>query len=89
MYLCRSPVIAGNLWSDIMGARQLNLPITGDVLKRLADKNECRLILSTNLKPIDFVAGALLITDGSSKGWAEPHLYILYINGTNAKNSSP
>ncbi|MDE2631107.1 MAG: hypothetical protein KGM97_08970, partial [Alphaproteobacteria bacterium] len=65
-------------------ARQLNLPITSDVLKRIGEKNQCRLVLDADLKPIDFEYNELLISSGSVRGWADPHVYILYVNGSNS-----
>jgi hypothetical protein len=43
-----------------------------------------RFVASETLKPVDFVDGALAITDGKTKGWADPHYYILYVNRPDA-----
>jgi len=83
MYLCRSPLIAGSFWGDIISAQRLGIQVKKDIVESLADQNQCMFVASENLKPIDFVAGELAITDGSVKGWADPHLYILYINRPN------
>jgi hypothetical protein len=80
MYLCRSPVIASMLWGDMLQIGETGVPVTAEMTRSLAAKYECRFVTSQSLKPIDFVAGHLLITDGSVKGWAEPHLYIHYVN---------
>jgi hypothetical protein len=80
MFLCRSPVVANDFWTDLNQAAgagvKLNMEITGSI----AQKNGCPFVPSTNLKPIDFVAGQFAITDGKIKGWAAPQLYIMYVN---------
>jgi hypothetical protein len=82
MYLCPTPASANYFWQDTVQAHSLNLPITKDALKRFGEKERCELIVSPDLKPIDFGYNQLLITDGKVKGWAEPHNYIRYVNGS-------
>lgn len=80
MYLCPSPVIANNLWNDVSDIRGRGISVTEDILHTLAIRNDCAFLSSQTLKPIDFVAGQLLITDGTAKGWANPYYYIHYVN---------
>ena len=82
MFLCRSPVIASGLWGDLMVIQQSGVGLN---VESVAQKDECPFVASENLKPIDFVDGALAITDGKVKGWADPHYYILYVNRPDAK----
>jgi hypothetical protein len=51
-----------------------------EIANNVAQKNGCPFVLSLNLKPVDFVAGQMAITDGKIKGWASPQLYIMHIN---------
>ena len=46
-------------------------------------KNAGQFVASSNLKPVNFVAGQMAITDGKVTGWAAPQLYILYVNRPN------
>lgn len=85
MFLCRSPVIASGLWGDLMVIQQSGVGLNVEILASVAQKDECPFVASENLKPIDFVDGALAITDGKVKGWADPHYYILYVNRPDAK----
>jgi hypothetical protein len=80
MYLCRSPVIASNLWNDVITAGQAGVHLNKVILKNIADKNECPMVLADSFKPINFVAGQLLLTDGYSSGWANPYYYIIFVN---------
>ena len=80
MYLCRSPIIASNLWNDVITARQAGVQINKLILKNIADKNECPMVLLDTFKPINFVAGQLLLTDGQDSGWASPYYYIIFVN---------
>lgn len=68
MFLCRSPVIANDLWNDITTAQQTGLKLNKEMVASIATKNDCRFVASDHLKPIDFVAGQLAITDGKVKG---------------------
>ena len=85
MFLCRTPVIASGLWGDLMVIQQSGVGLNVEILESVAQKDECPFVASENLKPIDFVDGALAITDGKVKGWADPHYYILYVNRPDAK----
>jgi hypothetical protein len=85
MFLCRSPVIASGLWGDLMVIQQSGVGLNVEILASVAQKDDCPFVASENLKPVDFVAGALVITDGKVKGWADPHYYILYVNRPGAK----
>lgn len=80
MYLCRSPVIAGGFYGDLLNARRLGIRLDKNTADSIARKNECKFVRSRKLRPVDFVAGELAMTDGTVGGWAEPHLYIDYIN---------
>lgn len=51
-----------------------------EIAKGIATKNGCPFVASAMLKPVDFVAGQMAITDGKVKGWAAPQLYIMYVN---------
>lgn len=77
MFLCRSPVVANDFWTDLTGA---SVKLNMEIARTIAQKNGCPFVPSTNLKPIDFVAGQMAITDGKVKGWAAPQLYIMYVN---------
>ncbi len=48
--------------------------------ERVAAKNGCIFVTSSRLKPVKFVAGELLMTDGTRSGWSDPNLYIIYVN---------
>jgi hypothetical protein len=80
MFLCRSPVVANDFWTDLTTAQQTGIKLNMELAGSIAQKNACPFMASPNLKPIDFVAGQLAITDGKIKGWAAPQLYIMYVN---------
>lgn len=80
MFLCRSPVVANDFWNDLLTARQTGISVNREIAANIARKNQCKFVTSNILKPIDFVAGQLAITDGRIKGWAAPQLYIMYVN---------
>jgi hypothetical protein len=80
MFLCPSPVIANDFWSALQTAKGTGINLNRELAASIAQKNRCQFVAADNLKPIDFVAGQLAITDGRVKGWASPQLYILYVN---------
>jgi hypothetical protein len=80
MFLCRSPVVANDFWTDLNTAQQTGIKLNMELAGSIAQKNACPFVASPRLKPIDFVAGQLAITDGKIKGWAAPQLYIIYAN---------
>ncbi|WP_315765633.1 hypothetical protein [Bradyrhizobium sp. SZCCHNS2005] len=80
MFLCRSPVVANDFWTDLNQAAGAGVKLNMEIANGIAAKNGCPFVPSTNLKPIDFVAGQMAITDGKVKGWAAPQLYIMYVN---------
>jgi hypothetical protein len=80
MFLCRSPVVANDFWTDLNQAAGAGVKLNMDIARNIAQKNGCPFVPSPNLKPIDFVAGQMAITDGKVKGWAAPQLYIMYVN---------
>ena len=80
MYLCRSPVVAGDYWNDLTTAGGTGLQFTDAIVASIAAKNGCAFAGSSKLKPINYVAGMFEMTDGHFKGWAAPQPYILYIN---------
>jgi hypothetical protein len=80
MFLCRSPVVANDFWTDLNTAKQTGIELNMELAGSIARKNACPFVASPHLKPIDFVAGQLAITDGKIKGWAAPQLYIMYVN---------
>jgi hypothetical protein len=82
MFLCRSPVVANDFWTDLNQAAGAGVKLNMDIARNIAQKNACPFVSSPNLKPIDFVAGQMAITDGKIKGWAAPQLYIMYVNRT-------
>jgi hypothetical protein len=89
MYLCRSPVVANDYWTDLTTAGGTGLQFTDAIVASIAAKNGCTFAASGNLKPINYVAGMLEMTDGHFKGWATPQSYIIYINRpATAKNSN-
>jgi hypothetical protein len=49
----------------------------------IAAKNGCQFVASGDLKPVDFVAGELLMTDGHARGFSAVQLYIAYVNRPN------
>ncbi|MFZ2157348.1 MAG: hypothetical protein WAV72_14680 [Bradyrhizobium sp.] len=51
-----------------------------EIANGIAQKNGCPFVPSPNLRPVDFVAGQMAITDGKIKGWAAPQLYIMHVN---------
>jgi len=87
MFLCRSPVVANDFWSDLNSVSQAGVHLHRDIASEIAKKHQCVFTGGTNLKPIDFVAGELAITDGKTKGWADPHLYIMYVNSPSNKST--
>jgi hypothetical protein len=54
------------------------------ISKRFGEKEQCELVISSELKPVDFQYNQLAISDGHAKGCVEPHIYILYVNGSNS-----
>jgi hypothetical protein len=80
MFLCRSPVVANDFWGDLVTAQQTGITLNRELAASVARKHQCPFVASATLKPIDYVAGQLAITDGKLKGWAAPQLYILYVN---------
>jgi hypothetical protein len=83
MFLCRSPVVANDFWNDLLTASQTGIAVNREMAASIARKNQCQFVASERLKPIDFVAGQLAMTDGHIKGWAAPQLYIIYMNPPN------
>ena len=80
MFLCRSPNIAGGFYSDLLTAQRTGIKLDRAVVEKVATKNGCIFIASRGLRPVKFVSGELLITDGTRAGWADPNLYIIYVN---------
>lgn len=80
MFLCRSPVVANDFWTDLNQAAGAGVRLNMEIARNIAEKNGCPFVSSSNLKPVDFVAGQMAITDGKVKGWAAPQLYIMYVN---------
>jgi hypothetical protein len=80
MFLCRSPVVANDFWTDLNQAAGAGVKLNMEIARTIAQKNACPFVPSADLKPIDFVAGQMAITDGKVKGWAAPQLYIMYVN---------
>ncbi|MCG2631792.1 hypothetical protein L6654_34705 [Bradyrhizobium sp. WYCCWR 13023] len=65
---------------DLSQAAGAGVKLNIEIARTIAQKNGCLFAPSTNLKPIDFVAGQMAITGGNLKGWAAPQLYIMYVN---------
>lgn len=82
--LCSSPVIANNFYSDLKSAADAGVRLDHAQVLNVARKNECGYVISSKLRPIDFVAGALAVTDGKATGWVSTYIYIRYINGRQA-----
>lgn len=80
MFLCRSPVVANDFWTDPNQAAGAGVKLNMVIARNIAQKNGCPFVSSSNLKPVDFTAGQMAITDGKVKGWAAPQLYIMYVN---------
>jgi hypothetical protein len=80
MFLCRSPVVANDFWTDLNQAAVAGVKLNMEIAIGIAQKNGCPFVPSPNLKPVDFVAEQMAITDGKIKGWAAPQLYIMYVN---------
>jgi hypothetical protein len=81
MFLCISPVFANSLWQDTIDIRNKGVTITFSILESIAMRNKCRFFKNSDLKPIRFVAGQFLLSQGESEGWAHPDYYIRYVNG--------
>lgn len=81
MFLCGSPVIANNLWNDIIDVRRKGIDPTFAIVQSLAKNNDCPFAASATLKPVKFVAGQFQMNDGKSSGWVHPDYYIFYVNG--------
>jgi hypothetical protein len=58
MYLCRSPVVANDLWNDVTKTQQAGVRLNREILKNIAEKNECSIVLADDFKPIDFIQGS-------------------------------
>lgn len=80
MFLCRSQVVVNDFWTDLNQAAGAGVKLNMEIAPTIAQKNGCPFVPSSSLKPIDFVAGQMVITDGKVKGWAAPQLYIVYVN---------
>jgi hypothetical protein len=80
MFLCRSPVVANDFWTDLNQAAGAGVKLNAEIARNIAQKNSCPFVSSPNLKPVDFVAGQMAITDGKIQGWAAPQLHIMYVN---------
>lgn len=80
MFLCRSPVVANDFWTDLNQTAGAGVQLNMDIARNIAQKNGCPFVSSSNLQPVDFTAGQMAITDGKVKGWAAPQLYIMYVN---------
>lgn len=80
MFLCRSPVVANDFWTDLNQAAGAGVKLNMNLARNIAQKNGCPFVSSSNLKPVDFTARQMAITDGKVKGWAAPQLYIMYVN---------
>ena len=80
MFLCRSPVVAIDFWRDLNTAQETGIKLNRELAGGIARKHGCQFVASSILKPVDFVAGQMAITDGRIKGWAAPQLYIIYVN---------
>lgn len=80
MFLCRSPIIANNLWGDIIEVKEKGIQPTFAIVQALANKNACPFAQSDTLKPVKFVAGQLQMYDGKLSGWVHPDYYIFYVN---------
>jgi hypothetical protein len=80
MFLCPSPVIANDLWRDVVDVGSKGLRVTFPMLEKLAARNRCEFAASSSLKPIKFVAAQFRLRDGAADGWAHPDYYIRYVN---------
>jgi hypothetical protein len=83
MYLCRFSTTASEFWNDVTTARQVGVELDKATLKSIADKNACPIVSSDSFKPIDYVAGQMLLTDGHDSGWADPRYYVMFVNHKN------
>jgi hypothetical protein len=80
MYLCHTPGIAREYWNDLITVNQAEASIDEKIVIDIARKHGCLLLISENLKPKNFVAETLEITDGKASGFATPQSYIRYVN---------
>ena len=80
MFLCPSPIMASSLFSALIQAQTIGVTLNHNTGLGIATKNGCNYFQANDLKPVDFVDGELLISGGQVKGWADPHLYIAYVN---------
>ena len=80
MYLCHTPATASAFWSDLVNARSNGAALTQRVSLGVAKKNQCEFVASEGLKPVDYVANQLSVTDGRANGWVDPHYFIYYVN---------
>jgi hypothetical protein len=80
MFLCISPAVAARFWGDILSAARTGVRVTRTQAAQIAAKHDCRFRRSDSLRPINYVAGALQVSDGAGSGWTSPEPYIIYIN---------
>ncbi len=81
MFLCPSPVIANDYWTDLTTALNLGFKFTWQTMGTIARKDGCSFVAGDDLRPIGSGwAGMLDITDGHIHGWAVPQLYVSYVN---------
>lgn len=80
MFLCRSPVVAGDFWNGLMTARNAGVTLNREIAASIARKHGCVFVASPALRPINYVSGEMEITGGRFNGWAAPQLYIIYVN---------
>lgn len=79
LFLCSSPAAANWLWGNWMSAISDGINVSYSSEEKSAKQLGCARANSDHLKPINVSAGALLITDGSKSGYAEPEYYVLYM----------
>jgi hypothetical protein len=80
MFLCPSPIMANDMWREVVEVGSKGIRVTFPMLEKLASRNKCRFASSAALKPIKFVAGQLRLADGAFDGWVHPDYYIRYVN---------
>ena len=87
MYLCSSPIVANDLWTRFLDPQAIGQDKRS--LKQLAAQKRCRFVQSSQLKPIDYALGQVLLSDGKGRGWAATQYYVLYSNQNGSSPPNP
>jgi hypothetical protein len=80
VYLCKGHVTANQFWEDMYQANKLNIQLSLEVMRSIAEKHQCELVQSQTLRPKRFFSSSYLMQDGKFSGWMHAEYYIYYAN---------